>query len=76
MTKVEQIDKDWVRQRVFDITKVSNDSERAHVAEDILYRDILRAIAEGRCADPTMCATEALKACLIEFRRAYGGSSY
>ena len=72
MTKVEQIDKDWVRQRVFDITKVSNDSERAHVAEDLLYKDILKAIAEGRCADPATCAMEALKARLIEFRRGDG----
>ena len=47
------------------------DNEGAHIAEDELYMDVLKAIAEGRCDDPAACASEALKSDNIDFVRWY-----
>jgi hypothetical protein len=40
-----------------------------HAMEDTLYRDVLRAIAEGRCDEPAACALEALRADGLDFPR-------
>ena len=45
------------------------DHEALHGEEDKLWRDVLSAIAEGRCFDPKGCAEEALKTQDIEFER-------
>jgi hypothetical protein len=46
-----------------------HDDERAHAREDELYRDVLSAIAEGRCGDPAECARLALTTQEINFNR-------
>jgi hypothetical protein len=45
------------------------DAESAHLAEDGLYVWVLRAIADGECADPAACATAALMANAVRFAR-------
>ena len=47
----------------------SSDDERAHEAEDALHRDVLQAIADGRCVDPSACAAAALETRAIKFAR-------
>lgn len=47
------------------------DDERLHVAEDQIYHTVLRAISEGRCADPKGCAIAALKTDDMDFTRNY-----
>lgn len=58
-----------VRERVAEIEASVGDDETAHGMEDRLYLDLLRAIAEGRCADPAACAAEAIKADELDFAR-------
>lgn len=48
------------------------DYEAAHADEDRLWRDVLRAIAEGWCEDPAACARAALESQDLEFKRACG----
>lgn len=55
----------WVEK----VRHLRGDDEMAHVAEDALRRDLLKAIAGGECEDPAGCATEALKTEEIEFAR-------
>ena len=49
----------------------AGDNEAAHAIEDGLHQSVLRAIAEGRCADPAACAAAALETRRIEFARWY-----
>ncbi len=60
---------DEVKKRVAYIEACKRDNEAAHSAEDEIHQDVLRAIAEGRCADPAACAAEALKSLDISFAR-------
>ncbi len=55
--------------RVTQIRAVKNDDEAAHAAEDKLYRDALKAIAEGTCAEPAGVARIVLGTQKIKFRR-------
>lgn len=58
-----------VRDRVDFIRGIAGDDEAAHVTEDELYADVLRAIAAGRCRKAAELAQEALKTQDIEFAR-------
>jgi hypothetical protein len=55
-----------IRARVTEIDKL--DSERAHDAEDQLWCDVLRAIAEG-AHNASELAAEALKTEALDFSR-------
>ena len=57
-----------VRVRVKEVAKLSTDHERAHSAEDQLYLDVLRAIAEGH-PDAARLARAALATQLFVFPR-------
>ena len=57
-----------VRKRVREIEEVQDDSERAHGAEDALYRDVLQAIAAG-AEDARALAVAALKTGRLNFSR-------
>ena len=59
-----------VKKRLSDIGATKSD-EGAHVLEDRLYEDVLRAIADGQCSDPAGCAREALKSNDFDFSRWY-----
>ncbi len=48
-----------VEQRVKEIDEIADLVESAHLAEDVLHRDVLRAIAEG-AANPVELARAAL----------------
>lgn len=58
-----------VAARVERIRSLADDAEAAHCEEDGLYRDVLRAIADGTCTEPRWCARTALDAGLIDFPR-------
>lgn len=58
-----------VAQRVKDIEASVGDDESAHSLEDELRRDLLEAIAEGRCTSPGHCARIALRTEKLDFRR-------
>ena len=59
-----------VQQAVEKIRSIgSSDPEWSHGLEDDLYRDLLAAIATGKCALPMHCAREALKTKEIDFPR-------
>ena len=58
-----------VEARVERIASLSHDPEAAHIAEDQLYRDVLKSIAEGICNDPAGCARAALKTGDLGFPR-------
>lgn len=45
------------------------DPEAAHSLEDDLYKELLVAIAEGRCKDPVACANKALETRSFDFPR-------
>jgi hypothetical protein len=60
-----------VQVRVDAINAESCDDEQAHCDEDILYEDVLRAIADGTAEDPKLCAFVALSTLEIEFSRWY-----
>ena len=53
-------------QKIFDIR---GDDEMAHIHEEDLYLDVLKAIAEGKCDNPAACAREAVKTDEIQFSR-------
>lgn len=57
-----------VRKRVEQIRSMSNDYEAAHAEEDVLYRDVLEAIAAGD-RNARALAKEALQTKKIEFPR-------
>lgn len=48
-----------IRLRIKEIDEIADLVERAHAAEDLLHRDVLRAIANG-AADPVELAHAAL----------------
>lgn len=58
-----------VRKAVEHVREVQGDPEAAHEAEDLLFREVLLAIATGQCEDPKACAAEALKTRRLGFRR-------
>jgi hypothetical protein len=60
-----------VAERVSAIHKMAIHDEAAHAAEDNLYRDVLRAIAQGECDNPAACAQQALMTQAITFGRWY-----
>lgn len=55
-----------VSERIDKIRAEAGDPERAHAAQDALYADVLRAIAEG-AEHPRRLARAALKAAEIDF---------
>ena len=57
-----------VKERVAVIEDMMGDFEAAHGAEDSLFEDVLRAIANGT-NKPKELAAEALKSKLIDFGR-------
>lgn len=65
------MDIEEIRERVQRIAIIAeHDDEGAHAAEDDLYVDVLRAIAEMDPLNPSgQFAREALKAWAIEFER-------
>jgi hypothetical protein len=58
-----------VRERLAKIRQLAVDPEAAHSAEDDLYTDLLRAIANGKCEDPAKCAKLALTSRKLRFDR-------
>jgi hypothetical protein len=52
---------DDVRKEVECIRSIAWDDERAHSTEDSLYRSVLIAIAQGKCANPSLLAAAALE---------------
>lgn len=58
-----------VRARIEALEVVKHDDEAAHGAEDRLYQDIVRAIANGTCVDAVSCCEEALRSVAIPFGR-------
>lgn len=47
----------------------SCDEEVAHGLEDDLHQMVLKAIADGTCADPSGCARAALETLKLDFAR-------
>lgn len=60
-----------IRRRLELITTLQDDCEHAHIEEDLLYTDLLRAIAEGRCDLPVLCARLAMATKNLTFERWY-----
>lgn len=58
-----------VAARVEAIQAAKADTEVAHTLEDVLFQDVLQAIANGSCREPRVCAAEAVKALTIDFQR-------
>ena len=58
-----------IRTRVARIAAEADDDESAHLHEDELHQDVLRAIASGDCADPAASAEAALQTQEIRFAR-------
>jgi len=59
-----------VRVRVERVRAMTGDDEAAHIEEDRLWADVLRAIAAG-AADPRVLARTALETEEIDFARWY-----
>lgn len=57
-----------VNERVLRIAAASGDDEHQHSSEDDLYRDVLRAIADG-APNAAELATAALKSQTLHFSR-------
>ena len=55
--------------RLDKISKIADDGEAAHIVEDELYVDLLRAIADGSCINPAICAGKALESRKFDFQR-------
>jgi len=60
---------DEAKRRVEEIRAIRGDDESAHAAEDQLYRDILKAIAEGKAENPAALCAEGLRTRRIRFCR-------
>lgn len=60
-----------VKVRVEHIVDLSKDYESAHGAEDTLFFDLLRAIADGSCVNPQKCCKFAIQSRQITFKRVY-----
>lgn len=68
---VRQVDGEYVR-RELDRIRLHiqmRDYEKAHLTEDQLFIDVLRAIATEHCDDPKACAAEAIKADSLAYPR-------
>lgn len=63
---------EWVRAEVTKIEECSLDNEQAHEMQDILFKTVLRAIAQNKIVNASKCAQEALKVLNIDFERWYG----
>ena len=61
---------DDVLRRIDEIDEIADLPERAHIAEDRLYRDVLEAIAAG-AADPARLARAALASRHLNLDRYY-----
>jgi hypothetical protein len=59
-----------IRERVQKIRDIARDGEAAHLAEDGLHQDVLKAIADG-AEDPRELAAAALATRELEFARWY-----
>ena len=59
---------DEVKRRIEAIAAESHDDERAHSDEDLLYEDVLQAIARG-APDPAQLAVAVLKTKELGFER-------
>ncbi len=66
---VKKLTKNEVIARVTAIRAMKSDDEAAHAAEDALYRDVLKAIAEGDAEEPAGVARIALSSQRIKFKR-------
>lgn len=64
----KKLDLAQVRERVKRIADIAHDDEAAHSAEDQLYEDVLKRIANG-CTEPEKLAREALKTKKFDFGR-------
>lgn len=62
-----------VKSRYDDIVHVAEtgDGETAHLMEDELHLDVLKAIAEGRCEEPRECARIAVATEDLDIERHY-----
>ena len=60
---------DEIKAAVTKIEGLTHDDEAAHAEEDDLHVAVLKAIADGKCADPAACAREALKTTEMKFAR-------
>ena len=58
-----------IERRLGIISRKHGDDEMQHVAEDKLHQDVLRAIAEGNCANPAELAKAALESLKLYFSR-------
>lgn len=58
-----------IKSRIAAIEADKHLPDAAHCAEDGLHQDVLRAIADGECADPAACAAAALATLKISFAR-------
>ena len=58
-----------VTDRVAAIYRMRGDDEAAHGAEDKLYADVLRSIADGTAKDPAALAVVALTTSEFDFAR-------
>ena len=58
-----------IAKRVKRIKTQMKDPENAHVLQDILWYDVLAAIANGTCEDPQECAKLASSVKNLEFPR-------
>ncbi|WP_133122970.1 hypothetical protein [Zhengella mangrovi] len=61
-----------VEEQVASIARLTDDHAAAHMAEEFLYEQVLRAIANGICKDPRGCAQAALAVAELDFPRLYG----
>jgi len=60
---------DDIQRQLTEIKRFQHDDEVAHGLEDDLYRQLLAAIAEGRCLDPRKAAALALTSRQSDFAR-------
>lgn len=51
------------------LESLKHDDEAAHGYEDYLYSEVLEAISENRCENPSKCAELVLKSKEIDFAR-------
>ena len=69
MSPPDTIDQKWVYVKMLEVYACQTDDEKAHALEDELHQAVLKAIADGTCEDPRMCAAQALKTLEIPFAR-------
>ncbi len=62
---------DQISSRVREIEPLAFDNEVAHRMEDVLWEEVMTAIANGEAADPAACAKAVLETKAIDFTRWY-----